>query len=132
MKRSMYNHGLQRFLAVVLAALFSVPLIAPLLSAQSEAKLPACCRRDGSHGCAMSAKADASAKDGVNVSGRKAVCPLFQSGQPAPASAKANVSTSANTVIALVADCYSAIAQTEALYRISFNRASQKRGPPLS
>ena len=46
-------HGLfQRVVSVVLA-LFLLPLLLPLSNA-SDATLPACCRRDGKHHCAMS------------------------------------------------------------------------------
>jgi hypothetical protein len=44
----------RRAFGILLLLLFSLPLIAPALaSAPDDAQLPACCRRDGKHHCAM-------------------------------------------------------------------------------
>ena len=46
---------MRRAFAVTLVLVFSLPLIAPLLaSTPDESQLPACCRRNGKHHCAMS------------------------------------------------------------------------------
>jgi len=47
---------LLRTMSGVLLAFFLLPLFAPFLSSDSESTLPACCRRDGKHHCAMSAR----------------------------------------------------------------------------
>ena len=44
---------MQRTLASLLLALVSFSLIGPLLVADTASNLPACCRRDGKHHCAM-------------------------------------------------------------------------------
>ena len=44
---------MRRALAFLLAALFSFELIAPALLASAASDLPACCRRNGKHHCAM-------------------------------------------------------------------------------
>ena len=43
---------MRRIPASLLLLLISFSLISPLLAAPAEAKLPACCRRDGKHRCA--------------------------------------------------------------------------------
>jgi len=53
MKR--YTRIVRRIPASLLLLLFSFSLITPLLAAPNEAKLPACCRRDGKHRCAAMA-----------------------------------------------------------------------------
>jgi len=45
-----------RAMSGVLLAFFLLPVFAPFLSSGSESTLPACCRRDGKHHCAMSAR----------------------------------------------------------------------------
>ncbi len=45
---------MRRALAAMLVVLFSFPLIAPALaSGPNDSQLPACCRRNGKHHCAM-------------------------------------------------------------------------------
>jgi hypothetical protein len=66
--------------AAVLAAALSFPLMSPWLTptTSSESKLPACCRRDGKHGCAKSQKRT----EGPRF---KPACPEFPAAQQAPA-----------------------------------------------
>jgi hypothetical protein len=44
---------MRRTVASLLLGLVSFPLIAPLLLADTDSDLPACCRRDGKHHCSM-------------------------------------------------------------------------------
>jgi hypothetical protein len=48
-----HNLGLRAAAGVVLA-IFLLPLFLPFFNLGSESSLPACCRRDGKHHCAMS------------------------------------------------------------------------------
>jgi hypothetical protein len=46
---------MRRFVGVLLILVFSVWPLAATLPANAESRLPACCRRQGAHHCAMSA-----------------------------------------------------------------------------
>ncbi|HEY6448950.1 MAG TPA: hypothetical protein VIY53_21025 [Acidobacteriaceae bacterium] len=119
---------MRRALALLLLVGFSFPLIAPLFaSAPSEASLPACCRRNGKHHCAMGAS--------VVVSSRYATvaaqCPyspfaglafMLPHGFTGHAQLAAEVQAPGPAAI---------VRDAEAGYRISFDRSRQKRGPPL-
>lgn len=74
-----YNQDVRRALASVLLSLLSFPLISALLLANTLQDLPACCRRAGSHHCAMMQQEDA-VSDADGAATLKAVsskCPLF-------------------------------------------------------
>jgi len=49
-------NGVHSFVAVALWVSILLPLSSPYLSAYSTSNLPACCRADGKHHCAMSAR----------------------------------------------------------------------------
>ena len=118
----------------MLAVLYSVQLLSPLLSAEPESKLPACCRRDGKHGCSMAKKSLPPSTQGKpSLASNKVTCPLYPTGQSLPVSERA-----AGTPIYPAAWLPPATKkidvaeQLEARLRISFSRATQKRGPPSS
>jgi hypothetical protein len=52
---------MRRALAILLALFFSLGPLAAALGAENGSRLPACCRRDGKHHCAMSEQAMAGA-----------------------------------------------------------------------
>jgi hypothetical protein len=119
-----------RFIAIALLLIFAGDTALPALLADSESALPACCRRDGKHHCAMMdmlEKQEQSGGPSFRTVARK--CPLFPrstvaffTGQATPPPVAAFVgSISSHPVFK---------AQTEILYRISHGRTRQKRGPP--
>src|SRR5262245_49868597 len=98
----------------------------PLVSLQTEANLPKCCRRDGKHQCSM--KGMTGSGTAIQSVGKK--CPLYPAGKASPALAKTGVTIPPYVTAAPVATLVASIEQTEARYRVSYSRASQKRGPP--
>jgi hypothetical protein len=46
---------MRRLLSITLVAMLGLPSVMAMLPASNESRLPACCRRDGAHHCAMSA-----------------------------------------------------------------------------
>jgi hypothetical protein len=127
----------RRFAAILmlamLGAFYAVPLV-HAVSSDPESDLPACCRRHGKHHCAMMdqyLRLKASGKPTFNVPPEH--CPFYPQGLP---------QTWAPFVAALLparGAAYTALqsrpacpAQTQARYRISFDRTRQKRGPPAS
>lgn len=114
----------RRLPAIFLLGLFSFSLIEPALFAGADAKLPACCRREGQHHCAMTAEASAA---GASV---QAVCPAFPKTGATPAYAKIAGMRPAQSMLGWTVGHPAGRVRTQALFRVSFNRARQKRGPP--
>lgn len=123
---------MRRAPAALLLLVFSFPLIAPLFaSGPDESQLPACCRRDGKHHCAMAM----GGMELANVPSRYIVvsekcpcCPFTHAQLMLPhvyfRAAAAVVGSSACRV--------DIIREAEAGYRISADRARPKRGPPAT
>ena len=124
-----YNRGLRRACAILLMAVFSISLMAPALSLEPEAKLPACCRRDGKHGCAMMKKSRSEQSSGPAVKSSMR-CDFYPTGNAIPAAGKVIVPRPPLHSFASAFSNPHAIAQTEAQYRESARRAWQVRGPP--
>ena len=72
----------RRILAITLLIAFASPLVAPLLAATAspEASLPACCRSNGSHHCAMMHLRGLSGGPAFNAP----PCPFYPSATTAP------------------------------------------------
>jgi hypothetical protein len=66
----------------LLLSLFGVSLITPALAADFDEKLPACCRREGLHHCAMTGTP---APAGASI---QAVCPAYPKSGATPAHSK--------------------------------------------
>src|SRR5260370_28691363 len=82
-----YPQVLQRACAILLLAFVSFSLIAPVLCVVLDAKLPACCLRDGKHHCAAMDMADQ--QDAASALALQAVrqkCPYFPKAGALPAS----------------------------------------------
>jgi hypothetical protein len=128
---------LRRLLSILLFAATLLPLAAPLLSmgASAEMSLPACCRRDGKHHCAMSTDeramlmGDEGASKTLRVS---AVCSMYPHGQSSVAAVHLSgfVPETRGLQTRGAVRGPSAVLQAECLRRISFDRSRQKRGPP--
>jgi hypothetical protein len=124
-----YTHCIVKALALSLAALLVLEATAPGLSSGVESKLPACCRSDGKHQCAMQ-RAVASAPWQSPVLSARSACPLF------PKRALSNHSFGKLTpaperlFYAAILSHPAVQSQTAALFRIAYDRSRQKRGPP--
>lgn len=145
---------MRRSLAAILTMLFSWMLILPVFAPAYSSKLPACCLKSGKHHCMMRTMAAGAylqksasrilraplpdGRDSAGVSGSSAANSTATIGQKCPFSPQATVAshvgagtaTPASAVYAGMVSHPSGSPQTEAGYRISFNRARQKRGPP--
>lgn len=122
---------LRKLLSLALLAVLSLPLISAVTSANPESKLPPCCRRDGKHHCSMAmAGNDAMPETGSPAfKPAKAVCASYPVAKSSPAS-WAFLTAPAPQFAGPVTTVLQAVAQTEAHYRIAYNRSRQKRGPP--
>jgi hypothetical protein len=117
---------MRRLLALLLLASFGLPVAASALAlGQSpDTRLPACCRRNGAHHCAM----QMAVPNGAPAI--TAVCPHF----PQPSATSPSNTSSAlappaqTTLLHLVA--LTATRQADTQRRISRERSRHKRGPP--
>jgi hypothetical protein len=118
----------RRVCAILLMALFSFSLISPaVFASDDDSRLPACCRRGGKHHCTMTSSPSESSSDRAVQAGR---CPFFPTGQAVPASRIVSLPGESQAIFAGLISHPACRPQTEALCRISYSRAGQKRGPP--
>jgi hypothetical protein len=115
-----------RFIALTLLLLSSVDLAAPFLMPDAQSALPPCCRRDGKHHCAMMDMIDGDGSPKLAPSR----CPLF-SRHGLVANIQAAAPVQFTSIASLVFTRPEASAQPEILFRISYARSRQERGPPL-
>lgn len=122
---------MRRVWAAILVVLFSYPLIAPAFaSLPGDAELPACCRRNGKHHCAMymaEMMLGQLSSRFVTVQEKCpyapfAHCPLMLPHSFPPAARR--------TVAGLSQGPAPIVRAAEAGYRISADRTRHKRGPP--
>ena len=115
-------------LAMLLFVLLSVCL--PFFQPSLESSLPACCRRDGKHHCAMMAAVRSPSQDQTTVRGAADLCPyrsiLFRPAAPHALGVPARSAYCAQPI-----SYPAAILQTVLQARISEARSHHKRGPPL-
>jgi len=125
---------MRRIVTIALLMILSLPLLSPLFAAGGwNSALPACCRRDGKHHCAMSSMQTSTGTDaGHQFSSIQERCPYCPSSIQWFGSHADAPWLSASTTIPFPPSFALSIAQTEAHYRISSERARQKRGPPPS
>ena len=124
---------MQRFLASVMLALIGSFQVAPLLALRSsdpETNLPACCRRNGSHHCAMADQAERSSGSKANAIQER--CPSYPGAATVPAFSLHAVPSPSRAHYAEIVGHSANLPQKHALYRLSLDRSRQKRGPPHS
>jgi hypothetical protein len=113
-------------ISLLMAICFS--LIAPAVFANPESNLPACCRRNGAHQCAIAMDGSATTTQ-PSFQPIRQRCPSFPIATAEPGGGAAFLRNS-TTNFPLTVSHRSNRFQTEAFYRISFSRSRQKRGPP--
>jgi hypothetical protein len=116
--------------SILLLVVFGTSLIGPALFAASDSNLPACCRRDGKHHCAMLDSMGQESPAGPAIQSARMKCPVFPKVGPVSAYSKALGLRASEAIFASIVRHPAVQPQIEALYRVSFSRASQKRGPP--
>ena len=123
MRRLMHRSAAAALLAWVNFTLIFAAF-SPAMAADSN--LPACCRRAGKHACMLAQ----SPLSGPAL--QAARCPMYPRSGAVPAQARATGLATSASIIAAVTSHPAAGPQTEARYRMSYSRAGQKRGPPVS
>jgi len=118
----------RRSWAILLLAVFSFSLISPALFAGASTQLPSCCSRGGKHHCSSMHQADQS---GEGFQAVQQPCLYYPGGSAAPVHSFAAVQQNLQMFFAAIQGHPAVHAQTEARYRVSFSRSSQKRGPPV-
>ena len=128
----------RRCIAALLLVVFGLPLFASAVSMgqDPENALPACCRRNGAHHCAMSMGQRAAVSAGQAASATPrfeaplACCPYCPA---SPVASHVNVLGTPVESTAVLLQFHTqpaVVAQTEARWRIAREGARQKRGPP--
>jgi hypothetical protein len=112
--------------ANLLLAVFGFGLIAPALDSEPASKLPACCRREGKHHCAVASPAPSTE---VALRDASHKCPRFPGTKSVARQDNAYAPTSSSFHAAIVSHP-ALFTHLDARYRISSNRSHQKRGPP--
>lgn len=117
---------MRRLLAISLLLLFTTPFVLPLFGTSAvEATIPACCRRNGKHHCMMYM---AWMQERTFHTVREK-CP-YSIAPPAILVLRSFTPSAAASVFAGITRHPALFPQTEAQFRISFDRSRQKRGPP--
>jgi hypothetical protein len=116
---------MRRALASLLLAVFSFPLIVPILRVDA-ANLPSCCRREGQHRCSM----DSASTYQEGLSPIQPKCSNYPSTLAVRGDRNVAAVKDSEAISASLLSYPSVQARTEAQYRVSFSRSRQKRGPP--
>jgi hypothetical protein len=129
-----YSSDMRRLTAVLILGMIGlftgVPLLAFSRSAQ-EAALPACCRSHGKHHCIMTDASLKSASSGTfQVAATPRNCPFYPKGIAAAGITLHAATRSCAVSFSRSIRVLSIHPQTMAFYRLSLDRARQKRGPP--
>ncbi len=119
---------MQRGVATALALLFSWLLIVPAFALPAAANVPACCRKGGSHQCTMHSSETSGSERAVQTV--QAKCPYFCGSSASASHVDSCAPTTRESVYAGLIRHPAVSPQTDASFRISYDRSRQKRGPP--
>ena len=128
---------LRKLLSISLLAVFGLPLFAPLLALgqRAEDNLPACCRRNGTHHCAMSMAAPtepaASDRKASRWNAPVGQCPYCPASVATGHHRETFAAPPAQAIYAELLRHPAGSVQTESRRRIARDRSRRKRGPPI-
>ncbi len=126
-----YQLVMRRVLSLVFTLFFSLGPLASCFGSADDARLPACCRRHGTHHCTMSGMANAEQAAPKPVFAAPSHCPLYPDSIPASASSIAALATPvAHAVIAAAQD--RVLLDEQQCSKKSPHRTCAGRGPPAS
>jgi hypothetical protein len=120
---------MRRAFASLLLALFSFPLILPILRADDASRLPSCCRREGKHHCSMG-PTTAETADFLALDAIRPRCSNYPATSAVPGNWNVAFLRTSTSICTSLLNYPAVEARTEAQYRVSFSRSRQKRGPP--
>src|SRR5487761_892946 len=125
-----YNRSVRRFLAFSMLLLFSFPLVTPLLalSANPDANLPACCRRNGAHHCQMKVERMSTSAHQTAFYANPSKCPFYPRAATLVRHNDAKLHVIAELLVEAV-NHFTVKAPSYAYVRIALDTAWQKRGP---
>lgn len=121
---------MRRFSAFALFAALVVPALLPFAVSSPESNLPACCRRDGRHHCAMTAMMERASQQ-TSFRQQAPECP-YRSQSVLLARSFSVYPTASPAFYAAVVQHPAIHAQTVAARLVSTARSHLKRGPPSS
>jgi hypothetical protein len=116
-----------RVIAAALLSLFSASLALPLIAPDLRPALPACCRRDGKHHCAMM---DMALGDDGEEHFLPSRCPSYPTHSVTAHFEEVSTAPPVQAFVSYLPAAPAPNAQGEVLYRISHHRSRQERGPP--
>ncbi len=125
---------MRRTLSIVMVLFFGLGPLAATLSASDESRLPACCRRHGTHHCAMStrmAAVMAEAASDKRIFAAPLTCPYFPGYAVAPTTTIHALAASPASLPVPLAQAHS-LAMGRAAARLSQIRTRAGRAPPAS
>lgn len=122
---------MSRLLSLLLLLVFGLPTVAPALglSADPDAGLPACCRRNGAHHCIMSQTELDRMLQGKHFTILRSKCPYYPSAATPLQHQQLALHTHCVTPLAL-SSFVTRVGQIQAWARVAERGARHKRGPP--
>ena len=131
----MYHESqMRRLLSIFLVLFFGLGPLAATLDASDDARLPACCRRLGTHHCAMTTRMAAMMAQSASsetIVTAPSTCPAFPGDTAARTTAPHALTAAAVGLPALIAKTHSPAA-ARAAARTSQIRTRSGRAPPAS
>lgn len=130
---------MRRALASLSLVLLSYPLIAPVLLASTETRLPPCCRLNGKHRCSAASMSSMSADAPVIDQGSapdsalnalRPRCPYYPATSTVPVESNTALPRNSRAISTSLAGDLAAQTADETPHCMSFSRSRQERGPP--